>query len=268
MSSQTISATTPSDSRDLIVGRRAEKVAGGVSIAALLKTVAAATLMSLLGMAATMLVWRRLAGALLEPLGLAELAVLASVLAAAGFSIRSLGKNSFGNRATENPWPARLIRLAPTAAICTVGFALSLPGTSAAGLAVFWSLIVAAETYCLVPHRPRRLSQTVAKDVATTPRTDSVITQRLVRTITRDGEETIAGTLQANLEAGQRTATVHVAFCPPFAALPDIEFEQTGGPAGNIKAVQLLPHGARFDIKLSKKFDEPTGVSLSFRARC
>jgi hypothetical protein len=67
--------------------------------------------------------------------------------------------------------------------------------------------------------------------------------------------------------AGQRTGSIHVAFCPPFAAVPEVEVEQIDGPEARIKTAQLLPYGVRLDLKLAAASEEPTSVLLQFSAR-
>ena len=70
------------------------------------------------------------------------------------------------------------------------------------------------------------------------------------------------------LAAGQRTASVHIAFCPPFAQTPEVSAEQTAGPPARLKTVQVLPYGARFDLKLAAACPESADVLLEFIAEC
>jgi hypothetical protein len=242
-----------------------------------IKTLSASTLLSLLGLAAAILVWRRLAGALHDPLELPALAVAACVLAAAGLSVRLLWAGGLARHTPGRWWCDRLVLLAPTMAILVAGFSLSVSGTTAAGLAVLWGLIAAEEVYCLVARVSFRPAKTVLNavplddgaddDRADDNRADAVVTQQLVRTKGRDGAESMSGLLRANFSVGQRFATVHVAFCPSFSNVPKLEIEQIDGPPGKIKTVQLLPYGARFDLKLSRDADEPFDVALRFSAR-
>ena len=68
------------------------------------------------------------------------------------------------------------------------------------------------------------------------------------------------------LAAGQRTHNVHLAFCPPFARTPELAVEQVDGPRCRIKTVQLLPYGARLEVKLAAAAESATGVLLKFCA--
>jgi hypothetical protein len=88
------------------------------------------------------------------------------------------------------------------------------------------------------------------------------VIQQLVRTRLSDGSERLAGWLRVGLAPGQRSANVHVAFCPPFARSPRIHIEQREGPAARVKEGQLLPYGARLDLKLAQAAETATTVVL------
>ena len=81
------------------------------------------------------------------------------------------------------------------------------------------------------------------------------------------GPNELSGWLRMPFAAGQRTGSMHVAFCPPFAATPELAVEQIDGPEVRIKTAQLLPYGARLDLKLAAAAEEPTAVLLQFSAR-
>jgi hypothetical protein len=93
------------------------------------------------------------------------------------------------------------------------------------------------------------------------------ITQQLTRSTAADGTEEIAGWLRVAFAAGQRTASVHLAFCPPFARMPELSVEQIDGPTARIKTAQVLPYGARLDLKLQAAGEMPEDVMLQFSAR-
>ena len=61
------------------------------------------------------------------------------------------------------------------------------------------------------------------------------------------------------LAVGQRSGSLHVAFCPSFEQEPQVEAEPVCGPDCRIKAAQVLPYGARLDVKL----DEPAAQDAS-----
>ena len=68
------------------------------------------------------------------------------------------------------------------------------------------------------------------------------------------------------LPDGTRTATAHVAFCPPFAERPQFDVRRTAGPACRVKLGQLLPQGARIEIKLHAPAAASDRLSLEFTA--
>jgi len=90
--------------------------------------------------------------------------------------------------------------------------------------------------------------------------------QRFERVQSADGRDVLAGSLSTRLRGGQSRAYVHVAFCPPFATVPQVDFRQVSGPAARVKAGQVLPHGARFDVKLDNPAAEAVNLVLEVRA--
>ncbi len=94
------------------------------------------------------------------------------------------------------------------------------------------------------------------------------VLQQLTRTATAAGADVLRATLFAEFPAGSRTASVHVAFCPPFVCLPQAEFQQASGPSARIKLAQLLAHGARFDVKLSSSAAQRESVCIVLTAEC
>lgn len=105
-------------------------------------------------------------------------------------------------------------------------------------------------------------------DVATTPLTipfpiatesneevtadSQEIVQQLYRVRSDDGQELIYGTLRADFHPGQRTAVLHVGFCPPLPYLPEIEADPLPSSSARLKVVQAMAHGARLDVRLSE----------------
>jgi hypothetical protein len=154
--------------------------------------------------------------------------------------------------------------------------ALSVSGTSPAGLAALWGILALEEVAVrlrgkrgvrnLLPVRPDgRFAKKVPDTFSFAVPADEV-TQQLTRSQSADGVETLSGWLRVGLGPGQRSANVHVAFCPPFGRTPTLEVTQSAGPPSRIKTVQLLPFGARVDLKLNQAGDEPTSVLLQFSA--
>jgi hypothetical protein len=90
------------------------------------------------------------------------------------------------------------------------------------------------------------------------------VLQQFIRSQAADGSEQLRGFLRACFSAGQRTAHTHVAFCPPFSRTPAMRVEQVAGPTVRIKTAQLLPHGARLDLKLATTAERDETVLLRF----
>lgn len=76
------------------------------------------------------------------------------------------------------------------------------------------------------------------------------IVQHLYRVRNEDGGELIYGTLRADFQSGQRSAVLHVGFCPPLPYLPEIEAEALPGSEARLKIVQALAHGTRLNVRL------------------
>jgi hypothetical protein len=218
---------------------------------------------ALLLLLALVVVERRSAGAFEQPLDgvLLVSAVLVAVALAAVVRLPLLG---------HGPWSrGEGVRLAaPSIALLLLGWSLSLPSTSLVSCLLLWTLILGEEAWLWQQvFHPLKLSAEflpgrlrLGRSGKLSPRAieQDQVTQQLTRLRAADGSDVLQGWLRAPLAAGQRTAHLHVAFCPPFATSPRLEFAQTGGPAARIKQGQLLAYGVRLDVKLS-----PTDENLS-----
>lgn len=91
--------------------------------------------------------------------------------------------------------------------------------------------------------------------------------QRLVRVREADGEEAVRGTLRAEFAAGQRSATLHVGFCPPLERTPFVEAEPGDGPPAEVKVSQAFSHGARLEVRLAAPAEEACCVLVEVSAR-
>ena len=92
------------------------------------------------------------------------------------------------------------------------------------------------------------------------------VVQQQTRTHLANGIDRLSGWLQMSLATSERNLTAHIAFCPPFIEAPKISLRQTAGPAGRIRAVQILPHGVRLELKLDFAPRQPQRVSVEFVA--
>jgi hypothetical protein len=92
------------------------------------------------------------------------------------------------------------------------------------------------------------------------------ILQQLTLRTTAEGGQELSGWLRLGLAAGQRTGSLHVAFCPAFREVPQVHAEAVSGPECRIKATQVLPYGARLDVKLDEAAEEAQSVLVWFHA--
>jgi hypothetical protein len=92
------------------------------------------------------------------------------------------------------------------------------------------------------------------------------VVQQLTLRTTTDGGQELSGWLRMNLSTGQRTGTLHVAFCPPFDQPPAVEAEAVAGPDCRIKVDEVMPYGVRLDIKLDAPAENDENVLVSFFA--
>ena len=124
----------------------------------------AAILVAALLVAAILVAERRIAGALLAPLGplamLLTAAIAALCASAARYAWRAGGEELSGNeRAASLAWLAPTtvtngaIRWLPAAALVILGASLWLPGTSLAAIGCFWTVALAEEAWNPLPRR-------------------------------------------------------------------------------------------------------------------
>jgi hypothetical protein len=95
---------------------------------------------------------------------------------------------------------------------------------------------------------------------------DEDLTQRLERHELPDGAQWITGLVRVDFAPGQKNAHAHVAFCPPFLSLPSCDAETVTGPDAQVKVAQILPQGARFDVRLDESQPAVTRVGVEFAA--
>jgi len=245
----------------------------------------AATVAVLLPALAGVVLWRRLAGALQNPLPVVPLVATGVLVALLAGGVRLAWRPCFGQRPA---FPiGRLVTVLPGVALVALAFAWSLPGTSAYGLVALWAVIVLEESYSFrgvlnrraaapLPktggeHRPlptveARLGRAAPVSPPQLDRPVEGVLQQLTRTREADGTDRLGGWVRAPFAAGQRTESIHLAFCPAFEQAPRLEVQQRGGPAARVKTAQLLPYGARLDLKLAATAESPDWVLLEFTA--
>jgi hypothetical protein len=229
------------------------------------------------GLVAMLLAWRRLAGALVAPLDGATLLSLTATVLAAAVAVRCHGR--WTGAACSRRTMAGEMTL--SAALGVLLVALIVPGTPVWAASLALAALVAEEAWAWWPARNRPAGlvlEAVAADAflaspAASPgpqnRTvmpDESVSQQLTRGRAVDGREWIAGWLRVRLSRGQRVAHVHVAFCPPLESVPTARLEPKGSPETQVRAAQVMPYGARFDLKLVEPAEEALDVLLEFHA--
>ncbi|HEY5310932.1 MAG TPA: hypothetical protein VIK18_00385 [Pirellulales bacterium] len=209
-------------------------------------------------LAAAVVMERRLGGDLVSPLGAGWLAAVAAAAVLMARLARECESSCFlgSGRGAARP-PVTATSCSSTLACLVLAGALSLPGSSPAGLASLWAIVVAGEGAWWLLHWRRRQATSDAAD-------GSWIVQQARRDRRGDGRECVVGRMRVDLAAGQRVAQVHVAFCPPLERVPAIELRQTSGPAARLKLGQALAYGARFELKLPEP--GPASVVLEYTA--
>ena len=239
--------------------------------------------LGLLIAAALMIVARRAAGALEQPLEPATLVLTGTLTAAAAIGVRLGWFASPTAHRGPLDWAVMVLT---SLAVVLMGLGLCVSDTSAAALVTFWLLLAGEEGGAWHLHWKRGRESflttitrnpppaTSSSGPSVLPRDSSdpffasdEITQQLTRSRAADGAEQLAGWLRIRFAASQRTGSIHVAFCPPFPVAPELEVAQIDGPDVRIKTAQRQPYGVRLDLKLAAAAEEPAAVLLQFSAR-
>jgi len=89
---------------------------------------------------------------------------------------------------------------------------------------------------------------------------DAGALQQIVRSRTEDGAERLEGTFLVEFTPNQRTASVHVPFCPAFETTPTVEVLPLEGDA-MASVDSPRPFGVRVDVK--RKDEEPVRILVT-----
>lgn len=92
------------------------------------------------------------------------------------------------------------------------------------------------------------------------------VLQAFTRSQLPDGSDIMQGRLRGHFQPDQRSISLHLAFCPPLAAVPVLNVEQLEGPDVSVKQVQVLPYGARLDLRRKSNIQESSTVLLEVHA--
>jgi len=151
-------------------------------------------------------------------------------------------------------------RVVPGIASIMILAALTLPGTSAWAVGLAWFVLAAAECLAWFPaQRLRRPTRRPAQPVTIENEPegagdDEAISAALVQSLTRertdDGGEALHALVRADCEAGDRVAVVHLAFCPPLAAAPELAAHVLDDSGAEARIALAQPYGARIELRL------------------
>ena len=92
------------------------------------------------------------------------------------------------------------------------------------------------------------------------------VTQQMVRRRQADGTQALSGSLRIDFASGERTATAHLAFCPPFDRTPEFSAAAMAGPGAQVRSVQVLAYGVRLEVKLDAVSRAAESVLVGFEA--
>jgi len=274
-------------------------------LAALVHTVVATTILMFL-IVSLWLAARRWTGNLHEPLGSATLIAVGVFIAVLASSFR-LAWRLTGTAPVPWRSPAAFLWILASLSVLLLATALSITGTPPFALLLFWCIVLSAEgmwyraawraivrgggtgrpSRKTVAARERPLGETpvVPRDVMrrTAPvgtaasrdptsdedgeRLPDDVCQQLTRTHAEQPGDTVTGLLRAHFQPGERSRSLHVAFCPPMVALPAVEVLQLTGPQTRVKAANIQSFGVRFDLRLATASPREEGVLIHFEAR-
>jgi hypothetical protein len=236
----------------------------------------AALVLAMLVVVSLLVLARRWAGALDNPLGPPALLITGALMAAAAVAVR-VGW-LLAPAVLAAPRRDRAVMLLTSLAVLALAAGVCLRGTSGVGRLFLFAPLAAEEVWAWAWYigrplvsRTRRVRSRHTVCAGYNDADDDLpaedVVQQLTRSQAADGSERLSGWLRMPIAAGQRSGSVHVAFCPPLGAAPELQVEQMSGPEARVKTAQLLPYGVRLDLKLAAAAEEPTSVLLQFSAR-
>lgn len=159
-----------------------------------------------------------------------------------------------------------LIFWLPSVALLSAAVLLSARCRSPIPLGIGGFILLAEEWWAARAWRGRpRWHPTAGHSPADSGARPHQFVQQITRLRTAEGDDLLQGRLSVRLAPGQRTAVAHVVFAPPFQRLPRWYVEQEAGPAAQVRTAQLLPYGARVEVRAEST--DGGGVELAFSAQ-
>jgi hypothetical protein len=236
-----------------------------------LRVSVACALLALLGAVALTFLLRRLSGALIEPLSSLGLmtvaAAIVSMVAAYRALVTRIKYSVLSTRyasvpAHHAPSALAFCLVLPSLAALTALASLSIAGTPIVGLVLAWLLLIAAEICLWLAYlgpelrggglRPSMIPPTECPAEPDEAEMPDGLVQQVTRTIDAD-RESIHALLSAQVQAGDRLGVVHIAFCPPLAALPELTAHAIDADDAEVRITQTEMFGARLEVRLPRE---------------
>lgn len=173
--------------------------------------------------------------------------------------------------APRTAWADQLVGWGPSIALLSIALTVSYPGGRTIDWLAWLPLVVLdqfwRQSFFDGGHPQVDPPVSTPADAAPTasPQSSHYL-QQTTRLRTETGDEFVAGTVAAEFQAAQRHQSVHVAFCPPFHTTPLVDAFALSGPPAKVKLAQILPHGARFDVRLTAPASQSACVVVEFIA--
>jgi len=205
---------------------------------------------------AALFLMRRLTGAFVEPLGVLELLGTTSVLILVAALIQFAAPRE------------RLAQIVPAVAAAAGLAALPLPGSAPWSVGLAWFALVVAECAVLFVcwKRPRIKRPSAAIQPPLDEPTEEPISEHLVQQLTRQrnasGGESLHALLRVSCTPGDRLAVVHLAFCPPLEAAPELTAHALDDSGAQAKITLAEIYGARIELRLPSPASDGDSVLL------
>jgi hypothetical protein len=207
---------------------------------------------------AAFLLARRAAGAFSSPLPVPQLLATAAAVTAWAVIVRELSMRT------------PLLVLLTMVVILLLALACSYPGARAIDW-LAWPTAIFAVVLCPPIARcnesqPRQLSNSTTNLDESHEADAEHVLQKFTRVRTADGHEVIHGALIGEFGPGERHATLHIAFCPPFDHLPRVEVNVADDSRASVKLTQVLHNGAQLEVRLAAPASKDTSVTIELFA--
>jgi hypothetical protein len=250
------------------------------------RLIALRTVVVVLSFVAVVLLTRRIAGALVEPLPTPILLLVGATVVAISIIVQRLNSHSEMRFLTLLSEGIEI--LIAGIALLVIAACLSIGGSSILGLLCLWTATLFSGAVLVrpwsveTPADPLAGFTSVSRDdaamdvwppeklqVASAEVEDEWTERSLTQRLQYRSESTgiaIDGWVRVHFATGQRVAIAHIAFCPAFEIVPEADCEVLDGPSCEIRPTLVLPWGIRWELRLDAEATEPTEVVLGFAA--